>query len=147
MPRQAHRGIGIAAALVVTLVVVGCGGEPDRASGEDGDRHVAPLIKVGETVQGEFNFNEGDRTDWMRFNTQDGGLMRIEVSFGRREVGAEVQVFNTFGKPVTKEYVKRYDIEETIHMEHRIGPGRYFLRIRAREEGDASDYALKVIVQ
>ena len=73
--------------------------------------------------------------------------MRIDVSFENEKTGAEVQVFNTYGKKVTKEYVKRYDIEEKIHMEKEIGPGRYFMRIRAREEGDKSAYTLKIVVQ
>ncbi len=142
-----HRFTLVAAGCLVAFIGYACSLEPDGDSGGDEDRHIAKDMPLGDPWQGEFSWPDGDRTDWMRFFVQDGGLLRMQVSFANKDTGADVQVFNSYGKAITKEFVKRPGIEEQINVEQMIGPGRYFVRVRGHEEGDRSEYSLRVIVQ
>ena len=144
---NSHEGlVGRAFLLCVLLAQVGCMKQPEESSGPDAYRHTASEMPFGEPFQDGFSWRAGDRTDWKRVIVPEDGLLTVDVRFVNVKAAARVGLFDTYGKLVTKR-VKESDRDQQLRMSERVPAGRYFLRIMADEEGDASEYTVTLLLE
>lgn len=146
MGRGTMRGAGrwLGWVLVGAMAVVlgaGCTKGPDETSGEDQHRHKAAQIPLEQPVPDAFTWGEGDKTDWKWFVVPEDTLLTVNVHFVNVDAGARVQLFDTYGKLVSK-HIKESGKDEHLQFSEPVRAGRFFLRISAYDEGDGSEYTV-----
>lgn len=134
------RACALAAA---TFFVTSCIPQPDGRSGGDGYRNDAAPIVLDEPTVDSVSWPDGDRTDWRRFVMEQSGVVTVVVQFSNLSVAASVELFDTYGASLTRR-IKESGRDARLEISEPLAPGRYFLRIQAADEGDASDYTVVI---
>ena len=131
--------LGLAA--IFLMVLIGCIPAPDANSGDDGHRHTAVELPLEEPIPDDFSWPKGDRTDWKVFQLPSDSLLIVNVHFTNADAVARVELYDTYGRPIAKR-IKESGRDEHLQFSEALRKGRYFLRIMADDEGDASEYTV-----
>lgn len=127
----------------IIIFSISCITGPDDKSGGDEDRHIAKEIPLGAWTPDSVSYAEGDRTDWKFVILPDPGIMSVEVGFDNEKTTIDVEVYDKYGKLVTKRRRRGGD-EPQITLMSEVSRGKYFIKVQAKGENDKSGYSIKV---
>ena len=128
---------------VAALVVAGCK-SPDAESGDDARRDQAAQIPLDEWIHDDngVDFRRYDRTDWKKFEIPGAGTLYLDVRVEAKDAELVITLFDRFGRQLIEKVKKRGE-QEPVRIVGPVGKGRYFVRIQAKDGGDASLYYIR----
>jgi hypothetical protein len=149
-----HRALAIVSRLGLVLVLATCAKmvPQDKATGEDGKVKGAKAITLdggkGKS-SGIVTYPGGDRVDWkvIELPQDKVGELRLKLSWipPRPGLGLGLDVFDQHGKLVESERGgKKKSVRKTLRTSLMPAKGKYWVRVYAKNRGDAGKYTLRV---
>jgi hypothetical protein len=127
------------------FIVVACGSNPDEKTGEDGTRNVAQKMELEKWIPDSVSYDEGDRSDWRMFSIDTDSRVLVEAKVANTDANVLFEIRGLFGKVINK--VNSYQRAEVLSFEQKLPKGQYFIGMIAKDDGDNSEYTLRVSIE
>ena len=132
--------------LSTTILLGGCCSGPkcwETQTGGDWPRTRAkPIKKFGKVINNSVSSPNKDRTDWRYIQVKRRGTLKVDLHWDKGRNKLQLTIFDNMGVKLMDGRVWGTGGRKAVVAVER--PGRYYIRVRAKGEDDASAYALKV---
>ena len=114
----------------------------ERASGGDGERHLAQPQALNKMFLDSVDYDGGDGSDWRYMLIGQRGLLTVTCHFDNVHAKTAVTVRDAVGNVMATQYHNGEPKQEaTVKVKPGFGgTGRYYVEIKATEEGATTPY-------
>ena len=116
---------------------------PDRATGGDGERHQAAPQELNKLFLDSVDFDNGDATDYRYVVIGQRGLLTVTCHFDNVTAKTSVTLRDAVGNVLATQYHNGAP-RQVATSKVKPGPdgtGRYYVEVKALEEGAISEYS------
>ena len=132
--------------LSMTILLGGCCSGPkcwETQTGGDWPRTRAkPIKKFGRVINGSVSSPNKDRTDWRYVIIKRRGTLKVMLHWDKGTNKLQLTIFDNMGVKLMDGRVWGTGGRKAVVAVEQ--PGRYYVRVRAKGEDDASSYSLRV---
>lgn len=126
---------------LLTVLVAACGVGFDEHTGGDGTRGEAQAVPVDQPVDDRVSADEGDHTDWKKFQLDAAAKVTVKLWWDNPRISASVTLRDELGQRVES-------VAASGSREASLGPvslegGTYYLEVVAKSAGSVYTFEIQ----